>query len=142
MEELRIYGITKIASIQLGFDITDDAYDHTQYANRKIETSIAADYDISADTYKKAVKEGIWETVYDCSIDYFAEEELYNEGDVQIISEALMTNKDGEHVILLEEQNNSQNMLYGVVDDDFINGLKDSDCKKGAGYRGKRRGSI
>lgn len=120
---LMVYGITEIADIQIGFDIEDEEYEDFYTGVRQITTSAADSYDYTEERYKKAVSGGIWENTYHCSIDYYAEEELYNQNGVQIVSEALMTNRDGEKAILIEILNDSQEMVYGVMSDIAVNGL-------------------
>lgn len=89
----------------------------------QVKTSIADSYDYSLDTYQKSITSGILESVYDCSIDYFAEDELYNQGNIRIISEALMINRDGEKILLLEVVNDSSDDIYGCLADISLNGL-------------------
>lgn len=120
---LMVYGITEIADIQIGFDIQDEEYEDFYTGVRQITTSAAESYDYTEERYEKAVSGGIWEKAYQCSIDYYAEEELYNQNGVQIVSEALMTNRDGEKVILIEIRNDSQEMVYGVTSGIAVNGL-------------------
>ena len=123
IEGLKIYGITEIADIQIGFKIQDSDYDSFYTGPRQIKTSSADLYDYNTDTFKKSINSGIWESVYDCTIDYYAENELHDQNDVRIISEAFMTNKDGEKIILLEIQNDSQELIYGVTSNILVNGV-------------------
>ncbi len=120
---LMVYGIAEIADIQIGFDIQDEEYEDFYTGVRHIATSAADSYDYTEERYKKAVSSGIWEKAYHCSIDYYAEEEIYNRNDVRIVSEALMTNRDGEKAILVEIQNDSQEMVYGTISGIVVNGL-------------------
>lgn len=120
---LAVYGITEIADIQIGVYVKDEDYEEFYTGMGQIKTSGADSYDYEDNSYQKSVKSGIWETVYNCSIDYYAEEELYHQNDVRVVSETLMTNKDGEKVVLIEVENNSQEMIYGVTSDIMVNGL-------------------
>ena len=120
---LTIYGITEIADIQIGFDIRDEEYEDYYTGVRQIITSAAEAYDDSENRYQKAVSSGIWEKLYHCSIDYYADEELYDQNGVRIVSDALMMNRDGEKVILLEIWNDSPEMVYGVTSNIAVNGL-------------------
>uniref|UniRef100_UPI004057C55C hypothetical protein n=1 Tax=Agathobacter sp. TaxID=2021311 RepID=UPI004057C55C len=123
IDELAIYGITEIADIQVGFDIQDDDYEHFYSGPRQVKTTAVESYDYATDTYQKAINSGILQTVYDYTIDYYAADELYNQNGISIASEALMTNKDGEKVILLEIVNNTSELVYGVTTDISVNGL-------------------
>lgn len=122
-KELGIYGITEIADIQIGFSVSDDDYNRIYSGPRQIKTSIADSYDYETDTYIQCINSGVWEAAYDCTIDYYAENELYNQGGIRILSETLMTNKDGEKSILLEVENNSSESVYGAIADISVNGL-------------------
>ena len=123
IEELTIYGITDIADIQVGFEISDGDYNSIYSGPRQIKTSAADSYDYTTDTYIKSINSGIVEAVYDCSIDYFAEDELYNQDGIRIVSEALMTNSEGEKVLFFEIENNSSEQVFGAAADISVNGL-------------------
>lgn len=122
-DELSLYGITEIADIQLGFVIRDEDFNRVYIGPRQVRTSVADSYDYEEDTYRQLVSSGAWEKLFKCTIDYFAEEELYHQDGVKIISEALMTNKDGEKLILLEVQNDSEDLVTVGSSDIMVNGL-------------------
>lgn len=122
-EELFLYGITEIADIQLGFALMDESYEDIYIEPRRVCTDIADSFDYGADTYRQTVDSGIWEKNYNCTVDYWAEEELYNQGGVRVISEALMTNKDGGKNILLEVRNDSEEQIGVISSDIAVNGL-------------------
>jgi len=123
IDELEVYGINCIADIQLGFDIQDDTGNHFYSGPVQVKSSIADEYDYSSDTYTEAINNGILSALYDYSVDYFAETELYNQGDIRIISETLVTNTDGEKTIYLEIENDSASMVYGIAEKVSVNGL-------------------
>lgn len=123
IEELTLYGITEIADIQVGFDISDDDNNHIYSGPRQVKTSAADTYDYEKDTYQMSINSGILENVYECVIDYYTEKEVFNQDGIHIISEALMTNQNGEKIILLEVENNSTEYAYGVTTDISVNGL-------------------
>lgn len=123
IDELTLYGITEIAEIQVGFSISDDDYNYIYSGPRKLQTSIADAYNYGIDTYGISINSGILEAAYDCIIDYYVEDEVYNRDGIRIVSEALMTNKNGEKMILLEVENNSSEYVYGVTSGISINGL-------------------
>lgn len=122
-EELSLYGITELADIQLGFDVRDEDYEHIYTGVSQVRTSAADSYDYEADTYRQSVQSRAWEKLYKCAIDYFAEEELYSQGGIQIVSEALMTSKDGEKAFLIEVVNNSEEQIAVTCSDITLNGL-------------------
>ncbi|MCM1283223.1 MAG: hypothetical protein NC180_02700 [Muribaculaceae bacterium] len=121
--ELEIYGITEIADIQLGIKVQDKDYNDVYVGVSQIKTSIAETYDYSVNTYQEVVRSGRLEAVSDCSVDYYAEDELYNQGSIRIISEVFLTNLDGEQMLLLEVVNDSSDYVYGCTSDISLNGL-------------------
>ncbi|MCM1107180.1 MAG: hypothetical protein NC355_09595 [Blautia sp.] len=121
--ELEIYGITEIADIQLGIKVQDKDYNDIYVGVSQIKTSIAETYDYSVNTYQEAVRSGGLESVSDCNVDYYAEDELYNRGSIRIISEVFLTNLDGEQMLLLEVVNDSSDYVYGCISDISLNGL-------------------
>lgn len=123
VDMLALYGITEIADIQVGFDIKDGDYEGFQTGVRQVKTSAAGSYDYETDTFIKAMKSGVLEKFYEFKVEVFLEEEMYNEGDIRMVSEPLVTNKDGEQILFLEVENNSAEMVYGVTADICINGL-------------------
>lgn len=123
IEGLSLYGITEIADIQIGFDISDDDRNHTYSGSKQVKTSAADSYDYATDTYIKSINSGVLETIYDCTIDYFAEDRPFDQGGIQIVSETLMTNKDGKKVIFLEIENHSSESVYGAASNISVNGL-------------------
>lgn len=123
IEELALYGITEIADIQLGFEVEDDNWNETQIGPKQIYMDTADSYDYVSDTYLKMMSSGIWEKLYKCTIDYFTEEELYNQEDVKIVSAVLLTNKDGHKHMLLEVQNDSDKQIGLIPSNITVNGL-------------------
>ncbi len=122
-EALLLYGITQIADIQIGFDITDEDYTHEYVNPVQIKTSAADTYDYETDTYQREISSGTWEALSGCSVDYYAEEEIYSEGGARIESAALVTNKDGERIFLMELVNEQDQIINGSAGDIAINGL-------------------
>ena len=52
---LRLYGIFEIADIEIGFDISDDEYNHIYTGPCQIRTSIADQYDYQRQSYRETV---------------------------------------------------------------------------------------
>lgn len=114
---LELYGITEIADIQVGFDIADDDYNHIYISPRQVKTSVANSYDYGANTYAECMTSGALEVAY------YAEEELYNQNGIRVVSEALITDESGEEKMLLEIVNDSSELVYVSSSDIGINGL-------------------
>lgn len=119
---LMIHGITEIADIWIGFDVEDDEYNEIYRETCQVKTSSADSYDYSKDTYKKAIVNEDLQTMFDYSIDFWSEETLYDQNEIKIVSEGLMTNTDGERSLLIEVENNSSELGYAVVENISING--------------------
>lgn len=122
-DALSIYGITQIAEIQLGIQVNDSDNNAVYKGVSAVKTSIADSYDAAIDTYQQSITSGMLEEISDCSIDYYAEDELYSQGGVRIISETLLTNVDGEKMLLFEVVNETSDNIYGCVSDVSMNGL-------------------
>lgn len=121
--ELAVYGITKIADLQIGFAIKDEEYEGFETGPRQVKTAAADSYDYSLDTYAESVKGGIAESIFDYEVNYFAEDVLYEQNDVSVVSQALMTNKDGEQAVFLEVVNDSEETVYVAGSSISLNGL-------------------
>ena len=123
-DELITFGITEIADIELSFELNDEDYEtYLETGPCQIQTSAAASYDDSEDTYQSAINSGWLAAAYGYTVDYFASDELYNDNGLGVISEALLTNKDGDRALFLEVENNSTEPLLASVGDIYINGL-------------------
>lgn len=123
MNELAVYGITQIADLQLGFEIKDEDYEGFKTEPKQMKTAAADGYDYSANTYAESVKGGIAESIFDYEVNYFAEDILYEQSGVSVVSQALMTNDDGEQAVFLEVVNNSEETVYVAGSNISLNGL-------------------
>ncbi len=54
-DELMVMGIYKLADLEIGFEIKDKNYNSVYSAPVRIETSHAASYDYSVDTYQETI---------------------------------------------------------------------------------------
>ena len=123
MKELAVYGITQIADLQLGFEIKDEDYEGFKTEPKQMKTAAADGYDYSTNTFAESVKGGIAESIFDYEVNYFAEDILYEQSDVSVVSQALMTNADGERAIFIEVVNNSEETVYVAGSNISLNGL-------------------
>lgn len=121
--ELAVYGITKIADLQFGFEVKDEDYDGFRTEPRSVLTAAADSYDYSVNTYAESVNGGIAESIFDYEVNYFAEDVLYEQNGVSVVSQALMTNTDGEQAVFLEVVNNSEETVYVAGSSISLNGL-------------------
>lgn len=124
LDELRLYGITGIADIQLGFDVNDADYDdYYQSGPVQVKTSTAASYDYSVDSYRDAIRDPACGNKYGYTVDWFADDVLYEQGGIRITSEALLTNSEGRSFFAVEAENTGDAQVYCLVRDVALNGL-------------------
>ncbi len=124
ISNLTLYGIKKIADIQIGITVKDDDNNSFFLSPQKIETSVAGSYDYEEDTYIEALENGVYEQNYDISTEYFSTDKLYENNGISIVSEALLILKDdsGEDAgLFLEIDNQSEYNIYAAISDLSIN---------------------
>lgn len=126
LKEFELYGITDIASIQIGFEIDTEDYDNYLMPEPVIlKTSLDRKYDYSTDYYLKNMKQGIGGTVGDYTIQQVKEDKIYDQGGVQIVSEVLAKNTEtGEQSVFLEFYNGSDAIVNTRISDITANGIK------------------
>lgn len=120
---LSLYGINEIADIEVGFSITDENYNKFITGPRQIKTSIYDSFDYSVDYYKTSIMSDNLKNKFDYAIDYFSEDKIYDQNGIAIISEGLMTNTDGEKIVFLEAENNSNETVTITTNNISLNGL-------------------
>lgn len=120
---LMLYGINEVADIEIGFDISDDDYNHTYSGPCQVKTSIADTFNYGENRYQTVINSDECKNTYNYTIEHFKAEELYNENGLKVVSAALMTNKDGDKALLLEAVNNSSEQISLVTKNIGINGL-------------------
>lgn len=120
--ELEMAGINEIADIEIGLTVsdTDDSIDIIQDIYR-LETSLYDSHDYAANLYQKTINNAGIAKKYEYTVNDFKTDQIFNVSDVSIDSEAVITNKDGNTVLLLEFNNNSKNDLYVHILDLTIN---------------------
>ena len=120
---LMLYGIDEIADIEIGFDISDEDYNHTYSGPRQVRTSAFDGYDYSEDRYQNAITDRATMNAYGYDITHFSQENLYNVNDITLLSSGVMVNQDGETSLLLELENRTEDMVYLSTSDIALNGL-------------------
>lgn len=142
LDELAVYGITDIASIEMGFNIEDDEYDeYLQVPPIRLDTSLAGQVDEAEDTYQASISSEELSAAYNFAIDYIAQDVLYEAEGVRMSSEVLLTDQNEERELFLELENTTDVQVYIRLCDFTINGLQvqngiwSSDCINS----GKRR---
>ena len=94
-EELEALGITDIAELEIGFQVkTSDYQDYLTTGPVKIETSAATSYDLSEDTYQKAISDGTFEAVSGKKITAFQTGDYFSSGGIRLVSAGLVSSGD------------------------------------------------
>ena len=122
-DELILHGINEIADIEIGFDISDDDYNHTYSGPRQVKTSAFDLHDYTKNDYQIAITNSIVMNTYDYEMNYFSKDMLYEQNGVQLVSSGIMVKPDGETVLLLELENTTSNMVYITTSNIVLNGL-------------------
>lgn len=111
-DELMIYGITEIAEIQMGFDISDDNFNSIATGPVSVKTDLAGNVDYEDTTYRENIRSGALKAAYGYDLQYFSEDNIYSSRDINVLSAAYMINKDGERTLLLEVENKTDQKVY------------------------------
>lgn len=119
-DELMVQGISTVAEIGTGFSIHDDGYDiKIQTGAIKVETDKAQDFDFetTSDSYNDAINSKAYQYTYGYEMNKFSKDTVYDSNGISIVSEAFMTNGDGERVVFYELKNASENDISVKIND-------------------------
>ncbi len=106
-DDMLLCGITEIGTIQTGFCISDEDYNDIYTGAVEIETSASNSVESGTTRFRNTMKNKALQYTYDMAMDYFSDEEIYSSAGISIITEIMITNKNGKQVLMLEEINNS-----------------------------------
>lgn len=120
---LMLYGINEIADMEIGFDMSDDDYNHTYSGPRQVKTSAFDTHDYSKNCYQEIITSRAAMNTYDYDITHFSQDALYDVNGVKLLSSGVMINQDGETALLLELENTTSDMVYVSTSDIAINDL-------------------
>ncbi len=123
-DTLMLYGIYEITDIDFGLDISVDDYNHTYTGPRTIQTTAAEGYDYETPCYRESIASKESQAQYDYSVPYFSSDVAYEENGLIIASQAVMENEDGEHILLLEVVNTTDEIVGVSTTNIDINGLR------------------
>ena len=126
--ELNVHGINKIADIGIGFDISDENFKSEKSDMIFVKTQNADSYNYNEDTYLKTMKGNSLQNAYGLTVNALSESSNYSEGNVSILSQTIVTNKDGKSSLMVEFENKSDQALYINLSNLKLNGtsVKDS----------------
>ena len=122
-DALMIYGISEIADMEIGFDMTDDDYNSTYSGPRQLKTSAYDAHDYETDHYQQAINSTAGMSAYGYEMIHFSQDALYEQNGVRLCSSGVIRNRDGETALLLELENTTDSMVYVTTSDIAINGL-------------------
>lgn len=139
-DTLMLYGINEIADMEIGFDMSDDGYNHTYSGPRQLKTSAFDTHDYATDHYQEAITSKAAMGTYGYEMLYFSQDIPYDQNGVKLLSSGVIRNRDGETALLLELENKSDSMVYLSTSEIAINGLlvNDSIWSNNAINPGKR----
>ena len=137
---LMLYGINEIADMEIGFDMSDDDYNHTYSGPRQLKTSAFEAHDYAADHYQEAITSKAAMRTYGYEVLHFSQDIPYDQNGVKLLSSGVIRNQDGETALLLELENTTDSMVYLSTSEIAINGLlvNDSIWSSNAINPGKR----
>lgn len=88
--ELTLLGLTDIADIELGFNITDDNFkDYLKTGPRQLKTSLADSYDYTADTYRQAITDSDVAKQVGLTVAHHSEDVPFDQKDIRVVSQNL-----------------------------------------------------
>ncbi|MCR5324326.1 MAG: zinc ribbon domain-containing protein [Lachnospiraceae bacterium] len=120
-QELMLAGVKRISEIDMAFEI--DGENGSLYTEPiLIKTKSGNRHRQKKSGYSKALNNKVLQGAYGYSVNYMSTKEIYNENGISIISETLMTNKDGERTLLLEVRNNTESVIGVRSRDIKLNG--------------------
>ena len=122
-DSLMLYGIDEIADLEIGFDMSDDNYNHTYSGPIQLKTSAYETHDYSTDHYQETITSGAAMSTYGYEMLHFSQDSQYDRNGVKLLSSGMMKNSDGSTALLLELQNTTDSMVYISTSDIAINGL-------------------
>ena len=93
-----------------------------------VKTQNADSYNYNEDTYLKTMKGNSLQNAYGLTVNALSESSNYSEGNVSILSQTIVTNKDGKSSLMVEFENKSDQALYINLSNLKLNGtsVKDS----------------
>lgn len=127
-DTLMLYGIFEIADIEIGFDISDDDYNHTYTGPRTILTTAADAYDYETPCYRESIASKESQARYDYSVSFFSTDTIYEKNGLVIASQTVMENEDGESILLIEVVNTTGEIVGVSTTNIDINGLRVCDA--------------
>ena len=83
-DSLMLYGIDEIADLEIGFDMSDDNYNHTYSGPIQLKTSAYETHDYSTDHYQETITSGAAMSTYGYEVLRFSQDPLYDRNGVKL----------------------------------------------------------
>lgn len=107
-DDLNALGITDIAEMEFRIVLLDGNNEkYLETGPLKLPTSSAPSYDLTEDTYQKAVEDGRFAEYSEVEVEAFVTGNWYSEEGVELLSAALVKTNDGRREVYLELENTS-----------------------------------
>lgn len=120
---LRLYGIFEIADVEIGFDISDNDYNHVYTGPCQIRTSIADQYDYQKQYYRETIVSDGAAEYFGYTIPCFSDEALSDQDGIKVASSVFMEKNEDESALLLEVENNTEQSVRVIMEDIGLNEL-------------------
>lgn len=121
--QLMLYGIFEIADLEVGFDISDDEYNHIYTGPLAVTTSAAEGYDYSTLSFSRTMADKTLQQALGFSVPCFVQEPLWEQDGLSVVSGGWLTTREGETALLLEVKNNSDRSVAVTAGNICLNGL-------------------
>ena len=120
---MTLYGIREIADIELGFDISDEDYNHFYTGPRQLRTSAFEAHDYSTDYFQASITDPAIQQAVRFQLPWFSTDTIYDENGIRVCAAGLMVNKNEEQFLMLELENNTNQTVTVEASDVIFNGL-------------------
>ena len=106
-DTLRLYGIREIADLEVGISIVDQDYDRMDLPPFRVLTSLHEQYAYDPLSYQKTISSAAAQNTFGYEVSCFADDRLYEQAGIAVLSQALIKNADGASMLLVEAENQS-----------------------------------
>lgn len=122
-DTLRLFGIDRIADMEIGFNIRDDDYNDIFTGVCQIKTSEFDSYDYQTDMYKETIASQAAMNTYGYTVHDFVKDILYDENGIKMESGGFFVNRDGSASVFLEFKNETEQMVHVDLENIELNGI-------------------
>lgn len=123
IQNLMLHGIYEVAELEIGFDIRDEDLGHIYTGPIQLKTSAFEGYEGRAHHYLETVTNPGFMDEMEFQVPYTSREMLYDDNGIRLLSSCLLRNEDGERMLVLEVENDTEEMLHLQTFDIAFNGL-------------------